>query len=352
MRLSLWRVCPYVPFVLLTAGYLVERYFVFHNLVREKGVGINTLFEYGQYQATQLQILVFGRRVIEHGAVEGLVWVALALTVLWGGVELNQVRKGGGPSPRAVVFYFGVLWWLVSTTPLLVTYFAGRHLYLAAVGPVIALGVLIDALWSRGRGAWRAIAVVAGVGLILASAARLQPAVADWNATARVSQTMVRDVERELSAVPVGSLVVLDVPPEGPRRAAHTWLWSYALPYALQPPFTDVDLTERVFVIGPPTVYCCPRSQWLEKTRANVAAWVRRAEQSPVVLLQWDAATGAMDRRSDAEDPSLRSRVAALTTTRKVRTVCAQLNALLADPGETRDVCELDHERWYLGTSS
>jgi hypothetical protein len=210
--LSLSRLCPYVPFAVLTASYLVLRQVVFQSAVREDRVSLNTLWEFGDFQATQLQILVFGRRVIEHGAVEGLVWVALALAVLWGGVELNRGRKGGGPSPRAVVFYFGVLWWLVNTTPLLVTYLAGRHLYLAAVGPVIALGVLIDALWSRGHSPWRVVAVVAGVGLILASAARLQLAIADWNATARVSEMMVRGVERELSVPQSGVSLCLMFP--------------------------------------------------------------------------------------------------------------------------------------------
>jgi hypothetical protein len=194
------------------------------------------------------------------------------------------------------------------------------------------------------------VAVVAGVGLILASAARLQLAIADWNATARVSEMMVRGVERELSAAPVGSLVVLDVPREVLGRAAHTWLWSWALPYALQPPFTDVDLTERVFVIAPPTVYCCPRSQWLEQTRANVVAWARRAEPSPVVILRWDA-TGAMDRRSDAEDPRLRRRVMALADAGTDKKMCAQLNTLLA-LSEPRNVCERARDTWYRGTSS
>jgi hypothetical protein len=351
-RLSLARVCPYIPFVVLTAGHLLQRYVLFRNVIRETAVSINTLFNYGDFQSTQLQILVFGSRVVQHGAVNVLVWMALAMVLLLGVAELNRLRKGGVRSNRAVAFYFGALWWLVSTTPLLVTYFAARHLYLAAVGPVIALGVLVDALWSRGRGYWRFVSVVAGVGLILGSAARLQPAVAAWSAAAAVSETVERDVERELSAAPTGSLFVLDVPPEVLGNAAHTWLWSWSLPFALQPPFTDVDLTERAFVIDPLPIYCCPSSQWLEKTRANVEAWARRADEPPVVILHWDAASGAMERRSDTEDPALRQQVMALTDVDTVDEACAGFNALLTEPGSTRNVCQMGGQDWYLGKSS
>jgi hypothetical protein len=352
LRFSLSRVCPYIPFVVLTLGYLVERHFLFQNVVREDRVSLNTFLGFGDFQATQLQILVFGRRVIDHGAVDGLVWLALALGLVWGVAELIQVRKGGSRSPRAVVFYFGVLWWLVSTTPLLVTYFAGRHLYLAAVGPVIALAVLGEVLWSRGRGPWRVFATVAGIALILASAARLQPAVAAWSTAGSVSEKVGRDAERELSAAPVGSLFVLDAPPEMLGSAAPTWLWSFAVPFALQPPYTDVDLTERVFVIVPMSISCCSGSLWLETTRANVEAWAERAEQMPVVILHWNAATGEMARRSDKEDPTLRGQVMDLAGANTDGEMCAGINSLLAAPDEARNVCELDYVNWYLGMPS
>jgi hypothetical protein len=328
------------------------RHILFQNMMRANRVSLNTLFEYGHHQATQMQILVYGSRVIQHGAVDMLVWVGLTLALLWGVAELNRLWKSRVGSNRAVAFYFGVLWWLINTTPLLVTYFSARHLYLAAVGPVIALGVLVDALCSRGRGSWRVVAAVAGVGLILASGARLQPAVAAWSAAASVSEKVAHDVEREASAAPIGTLFILDVPPEVLGNATHTWLWSFASPFALQPPFTDVDLTERVSVIEPFPVYCCLHSQWLEKTRSNVEAWAQRAEQPPVVILRWNAETGAMVRRSDAEDASLRSRVTALAGARELDELCPQLNTLLADPGEARNICELVGPGWYLGESS
>jgi hypothetical protein len=325
---------------------------LFGNMVREDAVSANALFEYGSFQAIQLQILVFGSRVIQHAAVEVLVWLALVTTLALSIAELTNSQEGGVRSSRVLVLYFGALWWLICTTPLLVTYFSARHLYLAAVGPVIAVGVVFDTLWSRGRGYRRFVAALAGVGLILASGIHLQLALADWNAAASVSEKAVRDVEREAYAAPIGSLFILDAPPEGPRGAAATRLWSYASPFALRPPFTAADLTERVSVIEPITIYCCRNSPWPERTRSSVDAWARRAEQPPVVILRWSAATGAMVRRSDEEDPSLRSRVAALAGARTVRETCAQLNALLADPGEARDVCDTVNPDWYLGRSS
>jgi hypothetical protein len=193
---------------------------------------------------------------------------------------------------------------------------------------------------------------VAGVGLILVSAARLQPALADWSAAASISEKVGRDAERELSAAPAGSLFVFDAPAEMLGSAAHAWLWSFALPYALRPPYTDVDLTERVFVIAPFPIYCCWGQPWLETTRASVEAWAERDEQAPVVILRWNVTTGAMVRQSDAEDPSLRSRVTALADVGTVDEACAQLNALLTEPGSARNVCQLADQDWYRGSSS
>jgi hypothetical protein len=351
LRFSLAHLRPYVPFVVMTIGFLAVRQVLFQTMVREDSVSLSTVLEYGHFQATQLQILVFGSRVIHHRAVDGLVWVALALVLLIGIAELINLRKHVGRSPRAVAFYFGALWWLLNTTPLLVTYLTARHLYLAAVGPVIAVGVLVDALWSRRRASWRIVAMLAGVGLILASGTRLQLTVGDWSEAASVSQKVVLDAERELSAAPTGSLFVLDTPPETLGSATQTWLWSWVLPFALQPPFTDVDLTERVFVIEPLPSYCCLDWQWLEKTRANVEAWARRADEPPVIILRWNAATGAMIRQSAEEDPSLRSRVMALASANSVPEMCAQFNSLLVPPGEARNVCELVGPGWYLGVS-
>jgi hypothetical protein len=106
-----------------------------------------------------------------------------------------------------------------------------------------------------------------------------------------------RDFEREALAAPEGSLVVVGVPPRS---------WEWSVPFAAQPPFAGTDLTKRVSLVSPMLLHCC-RSYWPAYTRRTLAAWSRRGHSTPVIVLAWDAETGALSRVTDREEPFLRS---------------------------------------------
>ena len=50
------------------------------------------------------------------------------------------------------------------------------------------------------------------------------------------------------------------------------WFWSWATPFALQPPFTTEDLYEKFRIVERPPVYCCPPDQWWAARKATLMA--------------------------------------------------------------------------------
>jgi len=64
-----------------------------------------------------------------------------------------------------------------------------------------------------------------------------------------------------------------------------------------------------VFVISPWLLHC-RRGQWFDDTRQTLGAWQSR--QGPIVVLRWDAESGALARVSDREYPALRSLIPVL----------------------------------------
>jgi hypothetical protein len=341
---------PYLPFAALTAGYLALRYILFGNAIREPTVGAGTFLSFDRVQALHLELLAFGAEVLPRGrfytrAINGVAAGAAVLALLAVWADLRAVRSGGGHRIRGRLLYFGSVWWLVSTAPLLVTYTSPRHLYVAAAGVAVALGVALDALGGARRRLWRAVGVLGAGALVLAYAYQSGVAVAEWNASAAVSQQIGADAEHQAGAVAEGSLLVLGAPARRAGAGRVTWVWGYALPYALRPPFTSPEVMGRVFVVAPPRLWCCAeepdgtlRAWWLEETQRAIRAWSEQTEARPVVALLWDPRTGALVRRSDAESPSLRGQILGLAGAGTAGELCARLRAVLGSLGDRVDV--------------
>jgi hypothetical protein len=325
VRLSWPSLRPYVPFVLLTGAYLIERYVLFGNVVRETDYSINRqlFIDFTYSQIKHLQWLVFGSVALRQGALREiagpgfpvrLTWVGLAAALLflaWADWRMRRSVREGVGTARGLLWYFGPVWWLVGTVPLIVTYESARHLYLASVGFAIVLGLGFDALWNARQPLWRYAGALGGAGLVLAYTLKLLPGVAEWNTAGSISEKMVRDAERQAAAAPAGSLLVLD-PPAFAASKLSPLVWVWSLPYALRPPFTRTDVTERSSIIWPVKVHCCER-KWLDRTRRAIDRWSKQTDRPPVVAMRWDAATGALTRQSDRADGRLRDQILGLS---------------------------------------
>lgn len=358
---------PYLPFAALTLGYLGLRYLLFGNVVREHEVTTGTLASFASRQAVFLKTLVLGSPLVEFEFITAelasaglaLTWLGIAVALLMVLAEVRQSRVlnpkrlspgalslGTGESGlntrdpaswpvRGRLLFFGPVWWLICIAPLAVTYNSPRHLYLPSVGVAVGLGVLFHVLWLERRRIGRFAVVLCATALVLASMLALERWVASWRSSADISARISQDVQRELSAAPAGSLLIVGAPVVGANRSIHIWLWMWASPFALQPPFMPAGLAERVSLVEPPDVYCCSREQWLARTRLAVTTWSARQEHPPAIMLRWDAWSGALVRRSELDQPGLRSQVLSLADAASPRDMCERLDAILGTIGHS-----------------
>ena len=281
---------PYVPFALLTLGYLALRFVLFGEVARESQLSLANLEYFGTLLIRHLRRMMFGD--VSYGT--PVLWLAV------GALVLLLLRT----APRTTI-YFGGIWWLLGVAPVLVAvYESPRHIYLASVSWAMLVGLALDV--SARRPApyratlyratlYRATAVSAAL-LITFYTVQLTRVVAEWGTRARVSRQAVADLEREALAAPQGALII---------AAAPVRSWEWALPFVLRPPFAISPLEARVTVITPQLLHCC-RSEWEDFTRRTLRGWLARGGRPPVIALRWDAETGALFRNTDREEPYLR----------------------------------------------
>jgi hypothetical protein len=299
IRASWGCLAPYVPFALLTMGYLLLRYALFGEVAREGQLTADGLAVSRIFVGKHFQRMFFGGEISRYPS--GYI-AALLLTAGAWFIASRSAAGVDGRRGRDMVLYFGPCWWLLCLAPLVVVgYESTRHVYLAAVGWAIVLGVVFDVIWRARHVAVRYATLGASACLLVFYGVTLQLEVRDWAVRSRVSQKVVFDLEREALAAPEGSLLIVGAP-------ARSWEWS--LPFAAQRPFTHTNLAERVAIVSPVLIDCC-RDQWLERTRRLIQAWSQRPS-APLVALKWDARTGAYSQLTDRDDPLLRNQVMAL----------------------------------------
>lgn len=297
---------PVAPFAVLTAGYLVLRQVLFGNYVREQLLSFGLLRAFLRRQPAYVDALLTPAVVpVDAVTTRGLVLLVLAAAAAIA-MAVSWWRHPEPSRERGALFFFGPVWYVATVGPLLVTYFSPRHLYLPSAGLAIAAGALLDLIARGRRREWRLAAVAAAGLLVAADAAALQRHNRRWNDAARASHALVTETHRVAREAPPGSLLLVDAP----WRTRHAFVWGWALPFTLQPPFADEDLTQRVRVVGWPATYCCPQDAWLADSRRQVAAW--SVEPRPVYVVSLDAARATTRTVSVDAAPGLREAAAAL----------------------------------------
>jgi hypothetical protein len=321
-RLELsWKwIRPYVPYVLLTAAFLMLRYVLFHEVAREGVLNAQRVREFLSDSSRHLVRLVFGGAGLRHWAARDTVIVcfaSIAVAFIAARVCGRDVRRLWRPA-----IYFGVIWIAFGMAPILVSgYYSPRHMYLASLGWTVTLGIALDILWrARPVRYARLAAALGAVALLVAYAGQLRDVVHDWNSRAAISQKALVDLERETMEEPEGALVIVGVPAAS---------WAFAVPLALRPPFTRTDLTRRVLVVSDSSLHCCPVGHWNEYTRQALQAWHGRADQTPVVAMYWDGRTGRLSRVADKDDPQLRTLISLILETDSRETLDSAIRGLL-----------------------
>ena len=65
------------------------------------------------------------------------------------------------------------------------------------------------------------------------------------------------------------------------------WFWSWAMPFAGQPPFTDADLSQAFRIVERPPTYCCPPDQWWASRKTSVTTLLDATVAAPVVYVEF-----------------------------------------------------------------
>jgi hypothetical protein len=246
----------------------------------------------------------------------GYISVLLVTAGVWF-LARGAARPRGGP---AKVLYFGPCWWILCVAPLVVVgYESTRHMYLAAAGWAIVVGIVFHVLWEGRSTTFRYGTLAASTSLLAFYLVGLHAEVAEWNIRARVSQVMVADLERQARAAPEGALLLVGAP-------VRSWEWS--LPFAAQRPFAGADLAERVTIVSPILLDCC-RDHWMSRTQRALRTWTGR-ESAPIIALTWDARTGARSKLTDRDDPDLRRLVMTLINADSTAALDRSLLSILA----------------------
>jgi hypothetical protein len=319
---------PYVPFAVMTAGYLWLRLLLFGQVAREGALNARGLEDFRILLDRHVRYVVTGN---DGGSalVAGL--VILAVVTVWLGTRGTGSRAASrsveGPALSRVkgygcrLLYFGPVWWAIGVLPIAVAgYYSPRHVYLAAVGWAVVLGIAAEAAWqARPTLAWQRVVAGAATLALLFYAVPLYRSVLEWRATAAVSHQVVRDVRAAALSVPEGTLLIVGAPGRS---------WEWALPFAARPPFQRTDLYARVFIVSPRALSCCT-APWFEETRRTIRAWSAGSRRDSVIALRWDPETGALSRATGSEAPQLPVLIRSLLDMRRPEELDTNLRRML-----------------------
>jgi hypothetical protein len=263
---SIARLWPHVPLFVVVALYLALRHTLFGNAVREDLVTASLIKDFLVRQYFYVKNLLPIAR--SSPPTMKVVAALLAIGVLAVCGRWLLARRDAVPHAMQRLLFFGVVWYLITVAPMVVTYVSARHLYVTCAGLSIAMASLIlpgDPVEERRRTNIRP--VMAGILVALYALASTWN-VSAWVASGVESQRFAAALPRLLQSVPRGSPVLVDVP-EGNRDG---YFWAWAMPFALQPPFTSEDLYDQFKIIERPYVYCCLAHQWWAAKKATVTS--------------------------------------------------------------------------------
>lgn len=281
----------WLPFIVMTAGYLGLRRIVLGHSVRGGVQSWHAVETFGGMVQRHFLRVALGHTAPLTGweLAAAVSLAALCLAALW-------IR------PRAwrPFVCFCLTWWAIGVAPILLAgYESPRHVYLASAAWAFLVALIVDAVYVRlRRPSFRIAFATAAVAMVAVYVVRLQATLENWHALSRISKAAVEHVGDEARTAPEGTLLLMSVPKKS---------WEWGVPFVLQPPYQAADLSVRVRLVTPWSLYCCGPDQWNDYARRHIQAWMDAPNRPPVIALHFAPGTGEMSRLTDAENPELRT---------------------------------------------
>ena len=302
---SFSRIWPHVLFFALVAGYLTLRHTLFGNAVRESLLTIDTFKQFILRQDRYARELMPTPNVapkMMRTSAEVLTVGILAVCAWWVFSRRSAYRQA-----IQRLLFFGVVWYAITIAPMVVTYLSARHLYITTAGLSLVMATLVlPAYPDEDSRRTRVRVAMAGILIALYMTASIWD-VSTWVASGRDSRRFESAISQALQTVPRGSFVLVDAP----DRHRDGWFWSWATPFALEPPFTDEDLYKMHRIIDRPWTYCCPGDQWWRARKATVAALLDSAAPQEVMFISFapDDPGGARISRRAVDGSALKAKI-------------------------------------------
>ena len=298
------RVSAHIPFVVTAALYVGLRHTLFGNALREDMVTLAAVEEFVGRQDRYLRDMLPSPNTaprLVRTLTEAVTILAVLVCVGWIAarwrVFTNTIRR---------VAFFGIAWYAITIAPMLVTYFSARHLYITAAGVSIAMAsVVLPAGGGEDGRRRKTRAMLAGMLTVLYAVAATWN-VSNWVASGLESQRFASVIAGLPRSIPRGSVVLVTVP----EYYREGWFWSWATPFAMQPPFADEDLSRAFSIVERPPIYCCPPDQWWAARKAAVTMlFAATTMEVPYVEFVRNGSPRVYPRRMNG--PLLRERIEA-----------------------------------------
>ncbi len=234
----------HVPAFASLGGYFFVRHLALESTAREQMLNADSLRAFLSRQSYYLGELLPPLRPLPDAVAWALVGLVLA-------VALGSAWARGSGRGRHIVF-FGPVWHLTVLAPTVVATLPESHRYLLlpSAGLAVLAALVVASLPTRAALAAGAAFVL----LLVPFGLQLGDYQADWVRAGQLSRDFARQAQEVAEEAPAGSTVVLDVP----GTYGRAYLWAWALPFALEEPFSDSGLYRQHTVLERPEAYRCP----------------------------------------------------------------------------------------------
>jgi hypothetical protein len=296
-------IMPYIPYGILLAFYLEWRRKVLSSFLRETNWGSQAHTEiaspvgYGTHVAHfakhiwQLQLFNFENLLPYSVPVMGLV---LGLLTVWSAALF--LRRKEIDRPIALLVSFGFIWYMITNIPYVIEGQVPYHLYLPAIGTCIVVACTAFPGGSNFKQRAQFTRVFGVVLLVLFSTMQMWKGDAQYARLGSMSAQMAKQLAVSLKNVPAGEMTVIW--PGNSELIASGW-GEGIMPFSVQPPFTQADLSERKSLVSHPDMTCCGDEVWWQNVEPILEELARpSSEQITVSLLSWNDKTTMFDLTS------------------------------------------------------